>query len=211
MAGGFAGLGLALAGIAASAGHVAWQASRIGSDHLGVYRPAYDAAWLAETLSTVTFGFLLVGAIDRRDLLPYVIAQLLAAVSASTVLQTLSGVPFAPSPGTGSSLTSTLTAETLFTFLLMLVILNVAMARATRGNAYFGIAIGCTVTAGIFTVGGVSGAAFNPAVALGPMFVEYLVTGSSMSNALMYVIAPTAGAAAAVPVFLRSGIDAGRA
>ncbi len=150
----------------------------------------------------VTFGFLLVGAIDRRDLLPYVIAQLLAAVSASTVLQTLSGVPFAPSPGAGSSLTSTLTAETLFTFLLMLVILNVAMARATRGNAYFGIAIGCTVTAGIFTVGGVSGAAFNPAVALGPMFVEYLVTGSSMSNAWMYVIAPTAGAAAAVPVFL---------
>ena len=49
----------------------------------------------------------------------------------------------------------------------MYVVLNVATADATAGNSYFGLAIGFTVLAGAFAVGQVSGAAFNPAVAIG--------------------------------------------
>jgi aquaporin Z len=44
---------------------------------------------------------------------------------------------------------------------------NVATAKATEGDAFYGLAIGFTVTAGAFAVGGLSGGAFNPAVALG--------------------------------------------
>jgi glycerol uptake facilitator-like aquaporin len=58
-------------------------------------------------------------------------------------------------------------AEFLFTFALVYVVLNVATADATQGNSYFGLAIGFTVLAGAFAVGQVSGAAFNPAVAIG--------------------------------------------
>jgi aquaporin Z len=43
----------------------------------------------------------------------------------------------------------------------------VTTAHISEGNSYFGLAIGFTVTAGAFAVGGISGGAFNPAVALG--------------------------------------------
>ena len=39
--------------------------------------------------------------------------------------------------------------------------------QGPAGNGFFGLAIGFTVLAGAFAVGGISGGAFNPAVALG--------------------------------------------
>lgn len=57
-------------------------------------------------------------------------------------------------------------AEFLFTFALMWVILNVAIATGTKGNQFYGIAIGAIVIAGAYTVGPISCAAFNPAVTL---------------------------------------------
>jgi aquaporin Z len=45
--------------------------------------------------------------------------------------------------------------------------LNVATSKDQPGNGFFGLAIGFTVTAGAFAVGGISGGVFNPAVALG--------------------------------------------
>ena len=44
--------------------------------------------------------------------------------------------------------------------------LNVATAKGP-GNSNYGLAIGFTVMVGAYAVGGVSGGAFNPAVALG--------------------------------------------
>jgi aquaporin Z len=60
-----------------------------------------------------------------------------------------------------------LLAEFLFTFALVHVILNVATARGTQGNSHYGLSIGIIVAAGAWAVGPVSGAAFNPAVAIG--------------------------------------------
>ena len=45
--------------------------------------------------------------------------------------------------------------------------LNVATAKATSGNSFYGLAIGFTVLTGAFAVGSISGGAFNPAVAIG--------------------------------------------
>jgi len=58
-------------------------------------------------------------------------------------------------------------AEFLFAFALCFVFLNVATAKPTEGNSYFGFAIGFTVLAGAYAVGAVSGGVFNPAVAVG--------------------------------------------
>jgi len=57
--------------------------------------------------------------------------------------------------------------ETLFTFLLAFVVLHVATTAETEGNSYFGLAIGSAVMVGIFAVGSICAAAFNPAVAIG--------------------------------------------
>ena len=62
---------------------------------------------------------------------------------------------------------SALVAEFLFTFALCYVVLNVATAKSTAGNSYYGLAIGFTVLAGAYAVGPISGGAFNPAVAVG--------------------------------------------
>ncbi|MFJ5899355.1 aquaporin [Streptomyces sp. NPDC093064] len=57
--------------------------------------------------------------------------------------------------------------ELLVTFALCYVVLNVATSKDQPGNGFFGLAIGFTVAAGAFAVGGISGGVFNPAVALG--------------------------------------------
>src|SRR6201992_4331507 len=56
--------------------------------------------------------------------------------------------------------------ELLITFALCYVVLNVATSKDQPNNGFFGLAIGFTVAAGAFAVGGISGGAFNPAVAL---------------------------------------------
>jgi aquaporin Z len=57
--------------------------------------------------------------------------------------------------------------EVLITFALCYVVLNVATSKDQPNNGFFGLAIGFTVVAGAFAVGGISGGVFNPAVALG--------------------------------------------
>lgn len=64
-----------------------------------------------------------------------------------------------------------LLAEVLYTFMLCFVVLNCAASKrnnpASDGNQFYALAIGFVIIAGGYAVGGVSGAAFNPAVALG--------------------------------------------
>lgn len=87
--------------------------------------------------------------------------------------------------------------ETLFTFALAYVVLSVATARQTAGNAYFGLAIGFTLMAGAFAAGDISGAAFNPAVAIGVTLMGL----SALADLWMFLVANFAGGALAACVF----------
>ena len=113
----------------------------------------------------VTLGVWIRGRVKTADVLPYMIAQITAAVAASAAVKFLrAGVEIsAMSPQVGPALL----AEFLFTFALVYVILNAATAEGTSGNSFYGLAIGFTVLAGAFAVGDISGGAFNPAVAVG--------------------------------------------
>jgi aquaporin Z len=143
----------------------------------------------------VTLGVFLRGRCRALDVLPYWGAQLLAAVCAAWIVGfALRGKQVSPllAPVVGAFL-----AEFLFTFALVYVVLNAATADATNGNSYFGLAIGFTVLAGAFAVGQVSGAAFNPAVALGASIRGLL----PWSNFWLYVGAELLGGAAAALAF----------
>ena len=143
----------------------------------------------------VTLGVFLRGRCPGSDVLPYWGAQLLGAAGAAGIVGlALRGAPVSPflAPVVGAFL-----AEFLFTFALVYVVLNVATAEATDGNSYFGLAIGFTVLAGAFAVGQVSGAAFNPAVAIGATIVGRL----PWSNLWLYIVAELLGGAAAAFVF----------
>jgi aquaporin Z len=113
----------------------------------------------------VTLGVWMRGRCPSADVAPYWISQIVGGLAAAFATKFLVGAPdsvaVVPKVGPG------LLAEFLFTFALVYVVLNVATAKGTSGNSFYGLAIGMTVMAGAFAVGPLSGGAFNPAVAIG--------------------------------------------
>jgi len=143
----------------------------------------------------VTLGVFLRGRTSRAELVPYWAAQILGALLAAVAVRMLKGdaavTPLVP------DVAAALLAEFLFTFALVYVVLNVATARATEGNSHYGLAIGFTVAVGAFAVGGVSGGAFNPAVAVGITMLGLVGAGSLW----IYLAANLLGGAVAAVVF----------
>lgn len=142
----------------------------------------------------ITLAVWMRGKCDTKDVLPYVVAQLAAATVAALIVVSIHGKPLlAGSHAVGASLV----VEFLFTFALAWVILNVATAKGTVGNSFYGLAIGFTVLAGAISVGGVSGGAFNPAVGLGVVIMGL----EKLSQLGVYLAADLAGGAAAALAF----------
>ncbi len=133
------------------------------------------------------------GALSVSLLVRYLIAQLAGAALAAFAVHALLGATFGPAPGAGHDVATALGAEVLFTFALMLTIFHVGVSAQTKGNDYYGIAIALVVVAGAYVVGPVSGAAFNPAVAVGSIGYGAL-HGASLSDLWIYVVGPIVGA-----------------
>jgi aquaporin Z len=143
----------------------------------------------------VSTAVLLRGKMPRADYLPYVATQVLAAIAAALVVIVLGYDPASSIPTAGIG--SMLVVEFLFTFALAYVVLNVATAKGTEGNSFYGLAIGFTLATGIFAVGSISGGAFNPAVAVGATVMGVF----SWSHIWIYIVANALGGAAAAEVF----------
>jgi aquaporin Z len=111
----------------------------------------------------VTVSIYLRGACEKDEVLPYIFSQVIAAISAAIIVESLL-FPDALSPEMADLGTDAVVAELLFTFALAYVILNVATTESTSGNGYYGAAIALVVLAGAITVGSISLASFNPAV-----------------------------------------------
>jgi aquaporin Z len=150
----------------------------------------------------VTLGLFLRGVIPASTMVPYWLAQLVAGALAFGFGYAISGHTPGIHPGAGVHWYSALFAETVFTFALVLVVLNVAATKQTAGNSFYGLAIGFTVAAGAFVAGPISGAAFNPAVGLSATFAQVVFGGGSFSDAWLYVVGPIVGAAIAAGVHL---------
>jgi len=113
----------------------------------------------------VTLAVFIRGRCEAKDVVPYWIAQIAAGVAAAFVAMFLVGKSGTPMEIT--NLPQAFAAEFLFTFALAFVVLNSATAKGTANNSFYGLAIGMTVMVGAFSVGSISGGAFNPAVAVG--------------------------------------------
>jgi aquaporin Z len=99
--------------------------------------------------------------------LPYIAVIFASALAAASTTHYLFPQELSTISPQELNLKQALVGEFLFTFVLMWVILNVAIAKGTAKNAFYGIAIGAIVGAGAYAVGTISFAAFNPAVTLG--------------------------------------------
>jgi aquaporin Z len=148
----------------------------------------------------VTFGVFLRGRATAAELVGYWIAQVAAGLVAALVVLYLKGggAPAATALPVGPALL----AEFLFTFALVFMVLNVATARGTEGNSYFGFAIGGTVLVGAYAVGAISGAAFNPAVAVGVVTMGL----ARAADLWIFLVADLAGGAVAALVFNGFGL-----
>lgn len=145
----------------------------------------------AVSLAAVVRGRLAVG-----DLVPYWVAQVVGALLAALVGMWLVDIPQAAA-FSGSLIFKAFVAELLFTFALAFVVLNVATSKDHPNNHFYGLAIGFTVLAGAVAVGPISGAAFNPAVAIG-MSLSGLAAWASL---WVYLVACLLGGALAGLVF----------
>lgn len=143
----------------------------------------------------VTLAVWLRGRCPGSDVPLYMIAQVLGGLIASFIVLYVKGNPEVE-PMT-LNIAPALLVEFLFTFALCFVVLNVATSKNTDGNSFYGLAIGFTVLAGAYAVGPVSGAAFNPAVAVGISVMGLSV----VSNIWIYLAANFVGGAIAALVF----------
>lgn len=149
----------------------------------------------------VTFAVWVCRKMPAAEVVPYIVSQLLAAITAAGVIYALKKVPFAPKPSADVDAWHILLVEVLFTFALVLVILNVAVSAKTRGNYIYGLAIGSTVMISAFLIGGISGAVLNPAVGVGPILVEALLGGKAYADVAFYLVGPLGGGFLAALMF----------
>lgn len=135
----------------------------------------------------VTLGVWIRGRCETKDVAPYWIAQIVGAIIAAVITKFLVGSP--KGPAMTLAIGPAFVAEFLFTFALVFVVVNVATAKGTSGNSFYGLAIGFTVLTGAFAVGSISGGAFNPAVAVGISMMGLV----GWSNIWLYLVADLLG------------------
>ena len=143
----------------------------------------------------VTLAVWMRGRCAAKDVPGYMIAQVIGGVIAAIIVLFVKGNPDVQ-PITLNVLPA-LIAEFLFTFALCYVVLNVATSKNTSGNSFYGLAIGFTVLIGAYSVGAISGGAFNPAVAVGITVMGL----SSVANIWIFLVANFVGGAVAAAVF----------
>jgi len=149
----------------------------------------------------VSVGLAAAGRLPARDLLPYVVAQLIgAAVAASALYLVASGkAGFAAggfasngygehSPG-GYSLTAALVIEVVLTFMFLIIILGATSARVPAGFAP--IAIGLALTLIHLISIPVTNTSVNPARSTG---VALFADGWALQQLWLFWVAPIVGA-----------------
>jgi MIP family channel proteins len=158
----------------------------------------------------VTVGVLAAGAMDASAAIGYIVSQLIGGVAGALLLRTVLGGGATglgmPALAHGLALgatTITVTPEAGFiieavlAFFLVTVVLSTAVAG--RAGNLAPLAIGMTLTLNIIMGGALTGAAFNPARAIGPM-----VAIGNFTDAWLYLTAPIVGAI--VAALLHTGL-----
>jgi MIP family channel proteins len=149
----------------------------------------------------VTAGFLVTRRIDPMMAVVYWIAQFTGAIVASYLLKALYPANIVAATRLGGqfvsadiSMMQAITLEAIATFFLMFVVFGTAVDP--KAPKVGGFAIGLTVTAGILSIGPLTGGSMNPARSFGPAVVSRVFEGQ-----LVYWIGPIIGAIVAALLY----------
>jgi len=130
----------------------------------------------------------------------YVVVQILAGICAGLCYHAAFAgpKPFTLGPAATFSWQEVMLVEMLYTCMLCFVVLNVAATSKNQPNEYYGLAIGFVVVAGGYAAGGISGGAFNPAVAFG---IDVAGAATQFGWCFYYLVYELIGAAIAAGLF----------
>jgi MIP family channel proteins len=175
-----------------------------------VFAFAYGSVSGGHFNPSVTVGVLAAGAMRVGEAAAYIVSQLFGGIIGALLLravlggaETGLGTPALAHNVVLGATTLTVTAwagfviEAILAFFLVTVVLSTAVAG--RAGILAPLAIGMTLTLNIIMGGALTGAAFNPARALGPM-----VATGNFSDAWLYLTAPIVGAI--VAAILHTGL-----
>lgn len=145
----------------------------------------------------VSLGVFVAGRIDGRTLGRYVLAQLVGGIAGAALLKLLFAstavravTAGAPQLSLNIGFVQGIAIEAAFTFFLVSAVFGTAVSSEAPKIGGFGIGLAIFVSA--LVVGGLTGAALNPARAFGPALVAW-----SFHSQAVYWIGPLAGGALA--------------
>jgi aquaporin NIP len=137
----------------------------------------------------VTIAFSLANLFPKKEILPYIVSQIIGAFLASTILKLLfpANLNLGSTIPAGSNLQS-FVLEIVLTFILMLTILFTSQGSKETGTMA-GLAIGGVVLLEAMFAGPICGASMNPVRSLSPAIVS-----GNFSTLWIYLTAPVLGA-----------------
>jgi aquaporin TIP len=151
----------------------------------------------------VTLGFVVTRRMALRLAAAYWLAQIVAAILGALVLKWVLPLDLddrsklgVPALGTGVGSGAGLVIEAILTFFLVWVVFATAADPRGAFKSIAGLAIGLTITLDIFVGGPLTGAAMNPARALGPELVQ-----NFWSDAWIWYLGPALGGMAAALLY----------
>lgn len=137
----------------------------------------------------VTIAFWLANLFPRKEILPYIVSQIIGAFLASTILKLLfpENLNLGSTVPAGTNLQS-FVLEIVLTFILMLTILFTSQGSKETGTMA-GLAIGGVVLLEAMFAGPICGASMNPVRSLSPAIVS-----GNFATLWIYLTAPVLGA-----------------
>lgn len=152
----------------------------------------------------ITLGMLLSKKISGKDAGMYMIFQVIGAIIGSSILYILAKDSSSTTTLTGANgyhdLVPAFVAETVFTFIFLLVVLGSTSKGAN--TKFAGIAIGLALVLIHIVCIPITGTSVNPARSIGPALFQ---GGEALSQLWLFIVAPFLGAAIAALVW--KGID----
>lgn len=152
----------------------------------------------------ITLGMLLSKRISGKDAGMYMVFQVIGAIIGSSILYILAKDSGSVTTFTGANgytnVLPAFVAETVFTFIFLLVVLGSTSKGAN--TKFAGIAIGLALVLIHIVCIPITGTSVNPARSIGPALFQ---GGEALSQLWLFIVAPFLGAAIAAVVW--KGID----
>ncbi|MFV0330103.1 MAG: MIP family channel protein [Dysgonomonas sp.] len=153
----------------------------------------------------ITLGVFLSKRMSGKDAGMYIIFQVIGAIIGSAILYVLAKDSGSTTTLTGAngfaegSLVTAFIAETVFTFIFLMVVLGTT-SKNGAGN-FAGLAIGLSLVLIHIVCIPITGTSVNPARSIGPALFDAIEGGKALSQLWLFIVAPFLGAAISAVVW----------